>query len=954
MTFDFRKLKEEKKPEFAKNYSKYYPVESLESIGFVRSVCSKCGRGFWSRESRDHCDEPTCSGGYRFIGKKLTRKPFKYKEAWDEYVKTFEKWDYVPLKRYPVVCRWYDDLYFVNAGVNDFQPYVVAGEVEPPAPAVLEPQFCLRFQDMDSVGVTGRHYTGFIMVGQHTFNTKENHVYFKDEGILQMHEFLTKGLGIKDKEIYYHEDVWAGGGNFGPSMEFFSRGLELGNQVYMQYEILPDGSHQELKTKVIDMGAGLERWSWFSQGKPMSYDTVFPEVLKYLKKSSGFKQDNDFAFKFGGYAGMLDIDEVDDINSVWGDIAKEFGLSIPELKSKVYEMRALYAIADHTRSLLVSIHDGALPSNVGGGYNLRTLLRRCWALIDEFNIPIELEKVFEHHIKEFGGWYTELKETGSLFDILEMEKVRYKDTREKGQRIIERLVESGEDIDANKMVELYDSHGITPDIVSDISKTEIPDNFYALVEERHQKSSVKEEGSKLPETQDIPDTIPLFYENTEEIKFKANVVDILDDYIVLDRTHFYPEGGGQEADHGMIGGARVFDVQKTGNIVVHKGEDTSKIKKGDSVDCIVDLDRRTQLMQHHTATHIVNAASGKVLGPHIWQAGAHKSVELSRLDITHYKSVNQKQLKMIEKEANKIVDAGIKIEHLVLKRNDAEERFGFRLYQGGAVPGTELRVINIKDVDAEACGGTHLYNTSDVGQIKMISAKRIQDGVVRLEFKAGKAGIDQASGEEGLFNEVIGKLSLIEVTDTGFSLEQLKESAKILNVPLEQLAQTIERFVNEITKDRGQLIELGETIPEFETSERLSEGVEQLFNVWKKQRKLLEKLLSNRAGDIGKELEEKFIETDIVKHIVSSLSVKALTETAKDIVDKKEGRVLILVNKAGDKANIIVASRSKYNAGDICKRLCSKLSGGGGGSPTLAMGGGKSKGLEKILDELEL
>ncbi len=142
------------------------------------------------------------------------------------------------------------------AGINDFQPYVVAGEIEPPAPAVLEPQFCLRFNDIDNVGITGRHYTGFIMVGQHTFNTPEKHVYFKEEGIAQIHEFLTKGLGIPADEIVFHEDVWAGGGNFGPSIEYFSSGLELGNQVYMQYEQLPDEGFRELRTKVIDMGAG--------------------------------------------------------------------------------------------------------------------------------------------------------------------------------------------------------------------------------------------------------------------------------------------------------------------------------------------------------------------------------------------------------------------------------------------------------------------------------------------------------------------------------------------------------------------------------------------------------------------------------------------------------------------------------------------------------------------------
>ncbi|MDD5111484.1 MAG: alanine--tRNA ligase-related protein, partial [Candidatus Altiarchaeota archaeon] len=254
MAWDFKGLKARVKPEFNQNYEKYYPVKSLGQMGFNRHVCQKCGRGYWSVKDDGLCGDASCRGGYDFIGRKLARKQFSYKEAWDEYVRVFSKWDYVPIKRYPVVCRWYEELYFVNAGINDFQPYVVAGEVEPPAPAVLEPQFCLRFNDIDNVGITGAHYTGFIMAGQHTFNTPKKHVYFKDEGILQMHEFLTKGLGISAEELTFHEDVWAGGGNYGPSMEFFARGLELGNQVYMQYEVLPDGSSRELSTKVIDMG----------------------------------------------------------------------------------------------------------------------------------------------------------------------------------------------------------------------------------------------------------------------------------------------------------------------------------------------------------------------------------------------------------------------------------------------------------------------------------------------------------------------------------------------------------------------------------------------------------------------------------------------------------------------------------------------------------------------------
>ncbi|MFH1055930.1 MAG: alanine--tRNA ligase, partial [Candidatus Altiarchaeota archaeon] len=719
MAFDFRAFKESIKPEFHRNFRKYYPAASLESVGFSRKVCAKCGRGFWSLSGRDYCDEPACSGGYRFIGEKLTKKRFMYKEAWDEYVKTFSKWGYIPIKRYPVVCRWYDELYFVNAGINDFQPYVVAGDVEPPAPAVLEPQFCLRFQDLDSVGVTGRHYTGFIMVGQHTFNTPERHVYFKDEGILQMHEFLTKGLGIKPEEIFYHEDVWAGGGNYGPSIEYFCRGLELGNQVYMQYQVLPDGSSRELRTKVIDMGAGLERWSWIAQGTPMSYDSTFPKVMDYLYNASDFKKDRTFMERFGRYSGLLDIDEVDDIGSVWGGISKELGLGLDELKGRVYGMRALYAIADHARTLLVAIHDGALPSNVGGGYNLRTILRRCWSLMDEFELDIELERVFEEHIREFGKWYTELNETGSLFDILASERERYTETQEKGRR----LVEKGGKMSVERIVELYDSHGISPDLIRKLTGVEIPDNFYRLVEERHSESRIVEDVKKLDVPEGLPETVAGYYEDPERLQFKANVLAVFGNHIILDKTYFYPEGGGQEGDYGMISGKNVNYVQKVGKVIVHTVEDSEGINAGESVECRLDDRRRRQLMQHHTATHIVNASAREVIGPHVWQAGAHKSEEASRLDITHYKGVSEDELGRIQDKTNAIVKEAHPVEITWMKRNEAEEKYGMRLYQGGAVPGVELRIVNIVGVDVEACGGTHLTNTSEAGHIKMLSAK---------------------------------------------------------------------------------------------------------------------------------------------------------------------------------------------------------------------------------------
>lgn len=941
MAWDFKELKRQKKPEFHKNYKKYYPVESLAQIGFARRVCSKCGRGFWSAVERDYCDEPACSGGYRFIGEKLTRKKFSYKGAWDEYVKVFKKWDYVPIKRYPVVCRWYDELYFVNAGINDFQPYVVSGLVEPPADAVLEPQFCLRFPDIDSVGITGRHYTGFIMVGQHTFRTPEKpNVYFKDEGILQMHEFLTTGLGIKAEEIFYHEDVWAGGGNYGPSMEFFSRGLELGNQVYMQYEVLPDGSSRELKTKVVDMGAGLERWSWFSQAQPMSYDTVFPKVMKYLYSQVGVKDVDKMWGDFAKYAGLLDIDEIDDIGSVWNQVSKEMGVSLKELKEKVYLRRALYAIADHTRTLLVAIHDGALPSNVGGGYNLRNILRRCWSFIDEYGWNLDLANVFEKHIQEFASWYTELKDTGSLYDIIEVERLRYAENRRKCKSLVSKMVESGEKLDTGKLVELYDSQGINPELIREFKPDlEIAENFYALVEEKHTQET-EEKDVLMQLSKSYPQTEQLFYER-EGPEFTAVVAGVEGDYIILDKSLFYPEGGGQEADYGVIEGVMVTDVQKIGNTIVHKVSSPEKFKKGMTVNGTVDWDRRTQLSQHHTSTHIVNVCAQKVLGPHVWQAGAHKSADISRLDITHYQAVTDAQLRKIEEEANKIVKKAIPVNVSIMRRNDAEGKHGFRLYQGGAVPGTELRIVEIVGVDAEACGGTHLKNTKDAGRIHLVRSKRIQDGIVRLEFKAGSASEKFAGAEEELFQKALDKIP-VDIKNKDFDRQILVKAAAAFSVQKEKLPDTIERFVRE-SEDLGEKITI-------KNNSTLASASEELFNQWKRIKKESQKKQAVDLNALADEIEEKFKSSDRVVHIVKDANMKVLGKIAKSAV-KAGGRLLVLFNISGGKVNFIVSS-SADDAKDVAKKIADEIGGGYNGSERMCIGGGSSKNIEKVAKNL--
>lgn len=749
-----KEIKKKMKPQFQEDYAKYYPVAKMEELGFTRGVCVKCGTGYWSQDpSRETCDDAQCVGGYKFIGNPLTNKRLTYKEAWDSYVDIFARWDYRPIDRYPVVARWYDELYFTAAGVNMFQPYMVAGHQDPPHQSVLEPQMCLRFNDVDNVGVTGTHYTAFIMVGQHVFNSKRlGRKYWMPEGIEQIYTFLKEGLGIPGKHVVFHEDIWAGGGNFGPSMEFFAGGLELGNQVYIQYD---SATFQQLDTQVIDMGAGLERWSWFASDKPTSYETTFPQVMDYLYQSTGYKPDPDLWKRFMPYGGTLNVDEVDDVRIKWQHVAEQLGLSYDELRRQVFPIRALYALADHTRAILFAIHDGALPSNVGGGYNLRNLLRRSYSLIDEYQFDLDFHKIFEVHAGEIGNWFTELKDYGSLFDVLDLERERYQETRRKNRKFLGRLVSEKKELGTDELVKLYDSRGINPEMVREVNpEFQIPEDFYLRVQELHEQRRMKERTQPL--VSEVPPTRKLYYEDSYASKqpFKAKVIDIVNEsWVVLDQTHFYPEGGGQVGDVGSLDGVQVLDTQVENERVFHRVADPEQFIMGQEVTGQVDWDRRYEIMKLHSGTHLVNWAAKTILGPHVWQAGARKQPGKATLDITHYKSLSYEEIQQIETLVNKAISVEPVEAHVEYHdRTEAEQQFGMEIYQGGAIPATTLRIVQWND--DEACGGTHLANSQEIGFLKIVRADRIQDGVVRLEYEVGMKALERVQHEERILREL--------------------------------------------------------------------------------------------------------------------------------------------------------------------------------------------------------
>ncbi|MBI2109598.1 alanine--tRNA ligase, partial [Candidatus Woesearchaeota archaeon] len=356
-------LKAKYKPIFWKSPERFYPVETLTSEGYSRNICKNCKKPFWSVSKRDVCMDPLCSKNesFGFIGKSPSKTRLNYIEVWLEFSKMFKKLGYTPIKRYPIVARWHPTLEYANASIAAFQPYVISGEVEPPANPLVIPQLCFRTTDIDNVGLTGSHMTVFSMIGQHAFVKPKDwsqNKYFQD-----IYQWLRKGLGLPKDEIVFHEDAWAGNNNLGPCLEYFSRGCELGNQVYMMYEQVSDSQVADLKIKVLDMGMGMERNAWFSQGTNTIYEASFPKTLQKLHKETGLKTNSNLIKKYVPYAGMLNVDEVSDIEKAWKDIARKLKLDVKDLKENVLPQAALYSIAEHSRALLVMFVDGALPSN---------------------------------------------------------------------------------------------------------------------------------------------------------------------------------------------------------------------------------------------------------------------------------------------------------------------------------------------------------------------------------------------------------------------------------------------------------------------------------------------------------------------------------------------------------------------------------------------------------------
>ncbi|MDP6899190.1 MAG: alanine--tRNA ligase, partial [Candidatus Nitrosopelagicus sp.] len=597
-----------------------------------------------------------------------------------------------------------------------------------PANPLVVPQTCLRFKDLENVGVTGRHFSSFCMIGQHSIPNENG--YWKDECVNLDFNLLTQQFGIAKKEITFVEDVWEGGGSFGSSLEYFVRGLELGNAVFTEFQ----GDLSDYKTldqRIIDMGAGLERFAWITMGTPTAYDCCFGPITEKLIQQAGIDTNSSVLVPyFTEIAKNLEL--YDDLSQVRKNAIKTTGLSDEQINRIITPLEGVYLIIDHIRTLIFAISDGALPSNVGGGYNLRIMLRRIVSTMGRLKLKFDLDEIIDIQIDYLKNTYPELEKTREdVKEIISIETGRYDSSKQRMQKIVSKL---NKEPKVEDLITLYESDGVTPEYLKEMKViSEIPSSFYSKLSDLHQSKKQKDQVN-LP-LEGVADTELLFYADDPR-EFDAKVLQSFENFVVLDRTAFYARGGGQEPDHGKIAGQEIVDITKHGNIVVHEIKGNVP-KEGDTVSCVVDAKRRDGITKNHTSTHIINTSARSVLGSWVWQHSAFKEEDHARLDITHHSALTDEDVKKIEDAANSIIEKSIPVKIENFDRGTAEQKYGFRIYQGGVVPVKSVRIVSIGDLDIEACGGTHVANTSDVEQIKITRTKRIQDGVVRIEFVSG-------------------------------------------------------------------------------------------------------------------------------------------------------------------------------------------------------------------------
>jgi alanyl-tRNA synthetase len=758
------------------------------------------------------------------------------------------------------------------------------------------------------------------MGGHHAFNYPNKEVYWKNETVIHHHNFVTKKLGIPAEEVIYKEDVWSGGGNAGPDLETIVRGLELATLVFMKFKVT-NGKFVELPIRTVDTGYGIERFTWISQGSVSGFHAIYGDILETIFAMADSEPvDKKVLTEVAKFSGSMSLEDLESKRKSWGKVAQNVGLSVSALEKLLQPLHNAFAIADHTKSLVFMLAEGVVPSNVKEGYLTRLMIRRTYRLLKTLGIEDNLNDIIELQIEKWSPDFPHLAEmTDEIMKMLMAEREKLSQTLKKGHALVTRIAKDLKAkgkrlIPTETLLELYDSHGIPPDAVRDSSlklgiEAKPPPNFYRLIAERNLEVKKKEKPTAddiLNQVSDLSETHSIYYENPYAKVFESKILRVLDNKkVILDQTAFYPEGGGQPADKGFLefNGKKtaVQDVQKIGKVILHFVEKPVP-SEGQEVKGCVDFHRRSYHMRAHTATHLIMGAARRVLGKHVWQTGTQKNVEYSRLDISHHQRLSLEEVNKIEILANKGVMDSIPVEIKWLPREEAEEKYGFRLYQGGAVPGKTIRVVRVGEWDVEACAGTHVRNTGEIGYIKILHTQRIQDGVERIVYTTGRFAVEASQAKEDLLHKL----------------------SKTLNAPLDKLLPTTERLHKEWKEARLE-------------SERLQKALAQKATKTLKPQEISKfKVLTGAINWISNE--------------------QGLVSTSNEFVKEGTDTIAIIGGLIDNNARIIISLGGKavdigLDASEIASEAGSILGGGGNGTKNFAQAGGPLQ--NKLNDALE-
>lgn len=835
------------------------------------------------------------------------------------YLDFFESKKHLKLHSFSLVPENDPSLLLIGAGMAPLKPYFT-GKLVPPSYRVTTSQKCIRTGDIDNVGRTARHHTFFEMLGNFSFGD-----YFKKEAITWAWEFLTEVLELDTNKLYvtvYPEDeeaydIWhnivgladerifklednfweIGEGPCGPDSEIFydlgpergcgkptcnvgcdcDRYLEIWNLVFTQFNKTKDGSYEPLEKKNIDTGAGLERLASVIQQKESNFETdlLFPIMQRVIDVCRG------------------------DYNN------KE-------------QKIAVKVIGDHIRAVTMMIGDGILPSNEGRGYVLRRILRRAV----RFGRVLGIEEAFladlvDIVIDMYKEAYPELAERKELIKtVIATEEAQFTATLAQGLELLNAMIE---DVDGTgvlageKVFKLYDTFGfpveLTEEIVQEHGMTIDHDGFDKAMKAQQERARAAR--AKVSAKVATPDTTGLDQSALvkDENAVNARVVLIGIDgaaveraekdtaiTIILDKTPFHAEGGGQIGDTGYITGpsgkAEVTDTKSLANgltymiAIVTEGS----LSKGDEVDITVDKVRNLDIARNHTATHLLQAALRKVLGTHVNQAGSLVTPERLRFDFTHFSPMTNEELAEVEKEVNRQIMKNVDLEIEEMPVDDAIKKGAMALF--GEKYGDIVRVVNVPGFSCELCGGSHVSNTSVIGSFRIVGESGTGTGIRRIEAVTGKAAHERAVADAVLLQE---------------AATLLKSKEADIPAKIEQLLTALKEAEREIAQ-------------------------------------LSHKLATSSLDDILAAKEE-IHGVSVTAASVTVDSAEGLRDMADMVLDKVGG-IVLLGAVQGDKVSFVCKvdkelTKQGYHAGKIVKAAAVAAGGGGGGRPDMAQAGGK-------------